>query len=397
MNVSPLVPAAKPSPSPSRKLADPSKTRASNGRISLDARDEDIIDVLRSLASESGVSIITDTSVKHEKASLQLRDVSFPQALSVLTHAYDLRIQRESNILIVRSAASSSTAIRLKYIRACDAVKYLRGVLPDRAYGSDDRSNTIIVTGNGDAIATTRALISTIDVPTPQVMFEVRVADIIRNNDSSNVGFLFGGLQSSSSVSNGLTNASSVQTPQQFTYQFTPFIGKTIGLFTQLNAMVTHGSAKILATPRIATLNNQEASILIGTQYPVVTTTATNGGSNVNITYIDIGVKLRVTPTIGSDGSIIADLHPEVSTIDTIVQSAGASAPQISDRRVDATLRVRKDETIVLGGLLRDIDSTTISKLPFLGDIPIFGELFKNRQNNHLKDDIVFLITPHII
>jgi type IV pilus assembly protein PilQ len=180
-------------------------------------------------------------------------------------------------------------------------------------------------------------------------------------------------------------------------YQFTPFIGKTIGLFTQLNAMVTHGSAKILATPRIATLNNQEASILIGTQYPVVTTTATNGGSNVNVTYIDIGVKLRVTPTIGSDGSIIADLHPEVSTIDTIVQSAGASAPQISDRRIDATLRVRKDETIVLGGLLRDIDSTTISKLPFLGDIPIFGELFKNRQNNHLKDDIVFLITPHII
>jgi type II secretory pathway component HofQ len=216
MNVPPPVPAAKPSPSPSHELAEPSKTRASNGRISLDARDEDIVDVLRSLASESGVSIITDASVKHEKASLQLHDVSFPQALSVLTHAYDLRIQRESNILIVRSGASSSTAIRLKYIRACDAVKYLRGVLPDRAYGSDDRSNTIIVTGNGDAIATTRALISTIDVPTPQVMFEVRVADIIRNNDSSNVGFLFGGLQSSSSVSNGLTNASSVQTPQQF-------------------------------------------------------------------------------------------------------------------------------------------------------------------------------------
>jgi type II secretory pathway component GspD/PulD (secretin) len=225
----------------------------------------------------------------------------------------------------------------------------------------------------------------------------VRVTDIIKNNDNSNVGFMFGGLQNTSSVSNGSANSSTSQTPQQFNYQFAPFIGKTIGLFSQLNAMVSHGTAKVLATPRIATLNNQEASILIGTQYPVVTTTANSGGSNVNVTYIDIGVKLRVTPTIGSDGSIVADLHPEVSTIDSIVQSAGASAPQISDRRVDATLRVQKDETIVIGGLLRDIDSTTVTKLPFLGDIPVFGEVFRNRQNTRFKDEVVFLITPHIM
>jgi general secretion pathway protein D len=298
--------------------------------------------------------------------------------------------------MIIR-AESSASAIHLRYARSSDVIKHLKGLLPSKDYSSDDKTNTILVNGNENSLAGVRSLIASVDVPAPQVMFEVRVADIIKNNDSSNVGFLFGGLQTTNSVSNGLNNANSSQTPQQFNYQFTPFIGKTVGLFTQLNAMVSHGNAKILATPRIATLNNQEAAILIGTQYPIVTTTANSGGSNVNVTYIDVGVKLRVTPTIGSDGSIIAELHPEVSTIDTIVQSGGASAPQISDRRVDATLRVRKDETIVLGGLLRDFDSTTLSKLPFLGDIPIFGELFRNRQHMHMKDDVVFLITPHIV
>jgi type II secretory pathway component GspD/PulD (secretin) len=366
-------------------LTTPIPTMAEPGRISIDVRDADIVDVIRLLATESNANIITDNSVKREKITLHLHDLTFKQALDIIARAYDLELRQDKNITIVR-AGSSATAIHLRYARSNDVIKHLKGLLPSNDYSSDDKTNTILVTGNEDSIATVRSLIATIDVPTPQVMFEVQVVDIIKNNDNANIGFLFGGLQ---------TNAT--QTPQQFNYQFTPFIGKTIGLFTQLNAMASHGSAKILATPRIATLNNQEASILIGTQYPIVTTTANSGGSNVNVTYIDVGVKLRVTPTIGSDGSMIADLHPEVSTIDTIVQSAGASAPQISDRRIDATLRVRKDETIVLGGLLRDFDSTTISKLPFLGDIPVFGELFRNRQNTKLKDNVVFLITPHIV
>ena len=230
-------------------------------------------------------------------------------------------------------------------------------------------------------------------------MFEVRVTDIIKNNDNSNVGFMFGGLQNTSSVSNGSANSSSSQTPQQFNFQFAPFIGKTIGLFSQLNAMVSRGTAKVLATPRIATLNNQEASILIGTQYPVVTTTANSGGSNVNVTYIDIGVKLRVTPTIGTDGSIVADLHPEVSTIDSIVQSAGASAPQISDRRVDATLRVQKDETIcVIGGLFaRHRLHHRLQSSRSSATSPSSAEVFRNRQNTRFKYEVVFLITPHIM
>ncbi|HTV73950.1 MAG TPA: secretin N-terminal domain-containing protein [Candidatus Acidoferrales bacterium] len=294
-------------------------------------------------------------------------------------------------------SSSQATSIHLNFTRADEAAKQLKGILPDDSYSADDSANIILVTGPPAVLATARALIQAIDVPSPQVMFEVRVADIMSNNDSSNVGAIFGGLQSVNNTINGVSNSGTVQTPQQFNYQITPFVGKTIGVFAQLNAMVSHGEARLLATPRIATLNNQEASILIGTQYPIVTTTSNSGGQNVNISYVDIGVKLRVTPTIGADGSIIAELHPELSTLDAIVESAGSSAPQISDRKVDTTLRIQKDETVVIAGLLRDFDTTTITKFPFLGDIPIFGELFKDRQHTHLKDDVVFLITPHIV
>jgi len=154
---------------------------------------------------------------------------------------------------------------------------------------------------------------------------------------------------------------------------------------------VSKGNARVLATPRLVSLNNHEASLLIGQTYPIIYYDIRSG--NQQLQTIDIGVKLRMTPTIGADGSIIAELHPEYSEITGFQQSY----PIIANRKLDSTLRVSDGETIVLGGLLREISSETITKLPLLGDIPILGEIFKNRQRSAERDEIVFLITPHIV
>jgi Bacterial type II and III secretion system protein/Type II/IV secretion system protein len=112
-----------------------------------------------------------------------------------------------------------------------------------------------------------------------------------------------------------------------------------------------------------------------------------------SIPNVNVGVQLRVTPTIGDDGGITAEFHPEYSEI----IGFNASFPIIANRKVDATLRVRDGETIVLGGLFQDTSSETISKLPFLGDIPILGQFFKNKATARQRDEVVFLITPHIL
>lgn len=110
--------------------------------------------------------------------------------------------------------------------------------------------------------------------------------------------------------------------------------------------------------------------------------------------YVDIGVHLRLTPTIGVDGSVVADLHPEYSEL---VGFTSGGYPIVANRKIDSTLRVQTDETIVLGGLMRETSSETVSRVPGLSSIPILGKLFQNKQTAHERDEIVFLITPHVI
>ena len=158
-----------------------------------------------------------------------------------------------------------------------------------------------------------------------------------------------------------------------------------------LNALVSEGHAQILATPKLVTINNKEADLLIGQTYPVVFYDMRLGGQQVQ--FVDIGVKLRLTPTIGPDGSVTAEMHPEYSAIEGFV----SGYPVIANRKIDSTLRVADNQTIVLGGLLRDVDSETLTRMPGLANIPVIGKIFQNKQRTHERDEVVFLITPHVI
>jgi type II secretory pathway component GspD/PulD (secretin) len=169
------------------------------------------------------------------------------------------------------------------------------------------------------------------------------------------------------------------------------FARNSLTVNARINALISQGHAEILATPKLVTLNNKEADLLIGQTYPVVYYDARLGGQQVQ--FVEIGVKLRLTPTIGADGSVTAEMHPEYSAI----QDFQGGYPVIANRKVDSTLRVRDNETIVLGGLLRDIDAETVTKMPGLSNIPVFGKVFQNRQRTRQRDEIVFLITPHVI
>jgi protein transport protein HofQ/type IV pilus assembly protein PilQ len=355
-------------------------------QISLDIRDTDVVDVLRLLSLESGLNIVADSSLKHERVTLRLQNVGIDRVLTVLAQAYDLRVRRDDGITIVGSTTSPTghyvggapaARIALRYARSTDAVKQLAGVLPDKSYTVDERQNAILVAGNKETLATARSFLQALDVPAPQIMFEVRVVDL-SVSDGSDIGVLYGG----TGPGDGPGSAAWA------------FKNKTIPIQAELDALITQNRAKVLATPRLATLNNKEASLLVGQSYPISNTVTAGSTTSADVKFVDIGVRLRLTPTIGADGSIVAELHPEYSAFFGLSPQGN---PIIANRKIDTTLRIEKDETIVLGGLIQETDRETIRKLPLLGDLPILGPVFRNREHGRERDDIVFLITPHVI
>lgn len=432
---------------------------AQQPRISIDVHDAQLTDVIALLAAESGTNVVADSSIKPEKVTLHLHDVTFEDALTVLVQSHDLQVRRQDGILIIGTSESmnrrygdpndprsaktvvlnllhaapddvarelssglpdgtvivpdkrtasvivtgnSDTIIRarelaaaldapeystnsgnlahvyqLRYLKPSEISSSLKGVLPDGSYVADDAQNAIVVSGNEEVQHTAAGFLHSMDVPSPQVLFEVRVADVEPINEQSDVGLQFGGYDLSGQPISGAA-----------TYAFTR---NSIGINARLNALVSQGHAQILATPKLVTLNNKEADLLIGQTYPVVYYDARLGGQQVQ--FVDVGVKLRLTPTIGADGSVTAEMHPEYSAIQGFV----AGYPVIANRKVDSTLRVKDSQTIVLGGLLRDIDSQTVTKIPFLADIPVFGKIFQSREHTRTRDEVVFLITPHVI
>lgn len=428
--------------------------------ITIDVHDAEIADVISLLASESGINIVPDASVKTERVTLHLRKVRFDEALNVLVSAHGLQVRKQGSVMIVGDAESmnrrydaansllgpqtvvfslrhakpddvakeitdalapgtvivpdkrtgavvvtgdadtisrarhligaldatgfgavngnATRSYHLRFVRADDAIKQLKVLSPDGTFISDPEQNAILVNGNDELHSEVANFLSAVDRASPQVLFEVKVAEVTPQNDTSNFGLEFGG-----------ADLQGNQTPGSTTYAFTK---GSIPLNVRLNALITQGRAQILATPKLVTLNNKEANLLIGETYPIVFNTSVLGGQNVQ--FVDIGVKLRLTPTIGPDGVVTAELHPEYSEL---LGFTASGYPIIANRKIDSTLRVRDSETIVLGGLMRDVSNETLSKVPGLADIPILGKFFENKFANHERDEIVFLITPHVI
>jgi type IV pilus assembly protein PilQ len=434
----------------------PGARLAAAGPISLDVRDLDIYDAVRLLSTQAAVNVVVDSSVAHRPVSLRLLHVSFDEALATLTASNDLQAVRVGNVIYVgtseamnrrypantagtrtvlfnvrngipsdiakslgdalpkgtlvvpdmrtasiivtgspttvarardlvaaldQASGVANVVLPMRYVKAGDALKALQATLqisaPSSAYASDQQ-NALVLVGSNDFISLASSLVARIDRPGQQVRYEVRVTDLTPS-DTSNVGFLFGGVDENGGEHPGSGNT------------VTTFLRNSLSINATINALVTRGQAKILARPTLSSLNNVQASLLVGQQYPIVYFDARTGTQQVQ--FVNVGVNLNVTPTIGSDGAITTDLETDYSQVTGSI----ANFPIITTRKAQSTLRVHDGETIVIAGLFADVDTSTLTKVPFLGDVPFLGEVFRNRARQHSKDEVVFLITPHLV
>ncbi len=174
--------------------------------------------------------------------------------------------------------------------------------------------------------------------------------------------------------------------PEGIPFEF--YYGATI------QALVTQGKAKMLARPNITTIQGREAVINIGGEVPVPTQSVTDNTTTTTYTYRQAGIILRCTPRIHDDGHITAAVHTEVSSP---LYVEDIKAYRFQNRSADTTVSLRDGETMVIGGLIGSDESRTLSKIPFLGDLPILGSFFRSVRRSHSESEIMIFLTAHVI
>jgi general secretion pathway protein D len=178
-------------------------------------------------------------------------------------------------------------------------------------------------------------------------------------------------------------------------------------LTVTIKALEKAGKANILSNPRIMALDNYPATIMVGERYPIMTTTVstTAGGTIPLITgsldhYEPIGISLRVIPHVNQKGAVEMILHPEITSLGDLVSSGTESGtlvlPRINSREADTNVTVNAGQTVVIGGLLTNQTRNTAYKVPFFGDIPILGYLFKRTVKEPKKTELLIFITPYV-
>lgn len=396
---------------------------ASPASIDLNFDEEDIRIVLHTLAAIGGMGMVIDDSVKGN-VSIRLSNVAFDTALDLITRAKGLSYRKVGETIVIEPAYLGATdIIKLKYARAADLKDSLNSVWSELKLKTeaDEATNSLVVSGSPAGIDRIKSIIGQLDIPRQQVELEAKVVAINKTH-AKDLGIDWtweafpqspevtteyetqqvatrdadGNVTGSTSVSIPKTtvtrsvNAGVIRIgrnpeghPYEFYYQ------------AKISALISKGNAKMLAQPKVTTINGKEARILIGDRVPTpVESTDSSGRTTTTIQYVDAGIKLTYTPFIDADDMVAAKVHTEVST-PTLVDAV--KAYRITTREAETNVRMKNGETMVIGGLIGEDQSESINKIPFLGDLPILGSLFHSRHTSKNDTEVVIFLTAHIV
>jgi type IV pilus assembly protein PilQ len=406
----PAEPKAAPEPE-----AAPSRSDNTDGRrMSLDVQNADIETVLRSLSEYSGRNIVASKDVKGQ-CTLRLRNVTWRHALNILMDTQGLGMVESGQTIVVstadqlrKEALERNTAARaqedllpletrivpVSYANSAEMAKSVEKTLTKRGHIEvDARTNSLVVTDIEERLDQAESMIRSLDTRTPQVEIVARLVDVdvtatrqlgIEWN-ATNVNLLDAGARTNVNVTPG-----SVPNPAGQVQ-----VGKVYGfgaLDATLTALETQNKANIISNPRITTVNNREASVIVGQQIPLIVQDFA-GNSVTQLT--TIGIKLNVTPHVNIGNKITMDVHPEVSDLSSQATVQGGII--INTTMADTRVMVNDGETAVIGGLIRSVESHTNRGVPVLMDVPIIGSLFKTTSTTNAKRELLIFLTPKIL
>jgi type IV pilus assembly protein PilQ len=395
--------------------------------VSLDFQVADLRAVLRTFAEISGLNIVIDPTIQGS-VDVVLRQVPWDQAFDQILRANGLdctidgTIVRVATVETLEAEAQKRIALaqaqvgeaplttrtwRLSYAKGEDLVRLLESAGMISARGqpfTDPRTNTLIITDVDERLQATASLISTLDVPQPQVEIEARIVQTTRDfaralgvqwgfngrvspalGNTTNLAFPNSGQLS------GDTNIGVDRTTESVLDLALGSVNGAFDLDVALSALETSGNGRLLSTPRVSTQNNVPAEIMQGTQIPIQTVS----NNTVTVQFQDAALKLRVTPQISAAGTVIMAIELENSEPD--FARAVNGIPPINTQSALTTVLVKDGETTVIGGIYLSRESQTTRRTPGLSRIPLLRWLFRRDDVEDVSTELLIFITPRIV
>ena len=423
-------------------------------KLSLNFQDIEVRAVLQLIADFTGLNMVTSDSVTGS-LTLRLKNVPWDQALDIILKTKGLAMRRAGNVILIAPsqeisaqeklelaaqkqveelAPLKSEIIQINYAKASDIASLLQskgGLISQRGTVSvDARTNTLLVADTADRLADIRKLVGSLDIPIRQVMIESRI--VIADDDfAKDLGVRFGATKikerdgdlifGSGSLEGTDTMASSAMDnlagtgnpypisvptgaggiPQRLNVNM-PVVGANAGriafsilssstlLDLELSALQTEGRGEVVSNPRVITSNQKEAFIEQGTEIPYLQ--ASSSGA-ANVAFKKAVLSLKVRPQITPDDRIILDLTVNKDSVGQLF----SGIPSIDTKEVETQILMDNGETVVLGGVYEQSNRNDSTRVPFFGDLPFIGALFRTTSERNEKSELLIFVTPKIL
>lgn len=425
-------------------------------RLTLSFQDIETRAVLQLLADVSGRNVIVSDTVQGN-VTLRLQNVPWDQALDIVLATKGLDMRENGNVIIVAPADEIaarekadlearkeirelepllSEFVQVNYAKASDLAELIRGgkgnaLLSSRGtVGIDDRTNTLLVQDVAERLTDIRRLVSVLDIPVRQVLIESRIV-VVRDDFSRDLGVRWGvtavrdrsdgliavtgsGTGANTIVNSGINNINAtgspfpVQVPNlSDRYNVNLPVANPAGQIAlaildddylvdlELSALQAEGRGEVVSSPRVITANQKQATIRQGVEIPYQEA-ASSGATTTQ--FKEAVLSLTVTPQITPDDRIILDLQVTKDSVGQIISNErGGQVPSIDTRSVETQVLVDNGQTVVLGGIYETEQSEDYRKVPFLGDIPGVGNLFRSTRKVSNKSELLIFVTPKIL
>ena len=410
-------------------------------RLSLNFQSIEVRAVLQLIADFTDLNLITSDTVKGE-VTLRLKNVPWDQALDIILRSKGLAMIKDGNVISVAPAEEiaarskldqtieaqaplTSDSIQINYAKASDFTKLLKtkdnSLLSERGSISvDERTNRLLIRDTAKNIAAITALVQQLDIPVRQVLIESRIV-LATNDFSKELGVRFGvssdktdSATNQEAVTSGsqaavdqLINNTTLTSPARYNVNLPVTAlngsGGSIGLALaklpfgtlldlELSAAQTEGKSETISSPRVITSDQHKALIETGTEIPYAEASSSGAAT---VSFKKAVLSLEVTPQITPDDRVIMEL--KVSKDSPDFANLTNAGPPIKTQAVDTQVLVDNGETVVLGGVYEQTKSKSVKRVPFFGDLPLVGWLFRSNFEQNNKSELLVFITPKLI
>ena len=377
-----------------------------------ESKNESIIIKLKNVDVNFAKQSLENISKQLEDKNTSIIENSLDNSIMIISNKKNLEYLQKYMKNIDNSSLSTkklTKIINLKNSDATNIIKIVEDVVNKKTYlnanhkpviSSDVESNSIIVMGNVDEVDSVYNLIEELDKEKTQVYVQAKIIEV--NDDLVNQIGVSYGIFGAKSAGNVLSSFSASLNKGEIPTFFIdgikiPDMSSGLALGASINLLKQSGALDIVSEPSILAINNKESSIYVGETISIkVSSSVTDGGTvKENFEREDVGLTLKVKPRISNETKVILDIETILEGVKTTQTISGNA--DTSKKQIKTTAILNNGESVIIGGLIENKSEKTEQKVPVLGDVPLFGELFKNSVENAKKNNLVIIVTPYLI